>query len=199
MRRHDQHHQAGLHTIVMLLGAQKWTVAGIIGSVRHLIYFLGHYTNVLVSSDASSGVIRLYDGRGQSVPLEIISSVHRFPVSVMTVSPQSISLYFETLNLFSTPTATTVSYPPTNRASSSTGNQPSHSACQKASPSFGNTRATRICTSSRRHVIGVACWQHNLTSLYSRNLHQPASPSIPHPHPSSPFPSLIVKFAYFHC
>lgn len=38
------------------------------------------------SSDASSGVIRLYDGRGGDKPLETLSSIHRFPVHVMTVS-----------------------------------------------------------------------------------------------------------------
>jgi hypothetical protein len=40
----------------------------------------------ILSSDAASGVIRLYDGRGHGTPLQVVDSVHRFPVHVMTVS-----------------------------------------------------------------------------------------------------------------
>src|SRR5258708_29399470 len=45
------------------------------------------------SSDASSGTIRLYDGRGSDKPLETIDNVHRFPVHVMTVRlvPDSVT------------------------------------------------------------------------------------------------------------
>ncbi|KAF8195425.1 hypothetical protein BJ912DRAFT_956939 [Pholiota molesta] len=39
-----------------------------------------------VYADASSGVIRLYDGRGGDQPLETIDSIHRFPVHIMTYS-----------------------------------------------------------------------------------------------------------------
>ncbi|KAJ3976946.1 peptidyl-prolyl cis-trans isomerase [Lentinula raphanica] len=41
---------------------------------------------LLAVSDASSGVIRLYDGRGGDMPLETIENLHRFPVHVMTYS-----------------------------------------------------------------------------------------------------------------
>ncbi|RXW25352.1 hypothetical protein EST38_g494 [Candolleomyces aberdarensis] len=46
----------------------------------------GEGQGILAISDASSGVIRLYDGRGQGTPLQTIDSVHRFPVHVMTYS-----------------------------------------------------------------------------------------------------------------
>lgn len=39
----------------------------------------------MLSSDATSGVIRLYDGRGGDKPLETIDTVHKFPVHIMTV------------------------------------------------------------------------------------------------------------------
>ena len=39
------------------------------------------------SSEANSGVIRIYDGRGDDKPLLTIDKVHRFPVHLMTVSP----------------------------------------------------------------------------------------------------------------
>ena len=38
-----------------------------------------------LSADASSGVIRLYDGRGGDQLLETIDNIHRFPVHIMTV------------------------------------------------------------------------------------------------------------------
>lgn len=54
----------------------------------------------VLSADASSGVIRLYDGRGGDTPLETVDSVHRFPVHVMTVrirvqNDLRLSLFFE--------------------------------------------------------------------------------------------------------
>lgn len=41
--------------------------------------------HLLRSSDKNSGVIRLYDGRGNGEPLETIDKLHRSPVHVMTV------------------------------------------------------------------------------------------------------------------
>ncbi|KAK7056845.1 Peptidyl-prolyl cis-trans isomerase cyp15 [Paramarasmius palmivorus] len=41
---------------------------------------------ILAISDASSGTIRLYDGRGNDTPLETVQSLHRFPVHIMTYS-----------------------------------------------------------------------------------------------------------------
>ncbi|KAJ7175893.1 hypothetical protein C8R46DRAFT_1249879 [Mycena filopes] len=46
----------------------------------------GQAQGLLAVSDAASGVIRLYDGRGGDTPLEKIESLHRFPVHVMTYS-----------------------------------------------------------------------------------------------------------------
>ncbi|KAL0961213.1 hypothetical protein HGRIS_006180 [Hohenbuehelia grisea] len=46
----------------------------------------GQAQGLLAVSDAASGTIRLYDGRGNDTPLEIITSLHRFPVHVMTYS-----------------------------------------------------------------------------------------------------------------
>ncbi|KAF9565737.1 peptidyl-prolyl cis-trans isomerase [Agrocybe pediades] len=46
----------------------------------------GQAQGLLAVADSSSGVIRLYDGRGSDKPLETIDSVHRFPVHVMTYS-----------------------------------------------------------------------------------------------------------------
>jgi hypothetical protein len=40
---------------------------------------------MLLRSDSQSGVIRIYDGRGSSTPLETIDKLHRFPVHVMAV------------------------------------------------------------------------------------------------------------------
>ena len=37
------------------------------------------------SSEHGTGTIRLYDGRGDGKPLEIIEKLHRFPVHLMTV------------------------------------------------------------------------------------------------------------------
>jgi peptidylprolyl isomerase domain and WD repeat-containing protein 1 len=37
------------------------------------------------SSEEGTGVIRLYDGRGDDKPLETIENLHRFPVHLMTV------------------------------------------------------------------------------------------------------------------
>ncbi|KAH8104727.1 hypothetical protein BXZ70DRAFT_611890 [Cristinia sonorae] len=46
----------------------------------------GQAQGLLAISDKSSGVIRLYDGRGNGEPLETIEKLHRFPVHVMTYS-----------------------------------------------------------------------------------------------------------------
>ncbi|KAE9393172.1 peptidyl-prolyl cis-trans isomerase [Gymnopus androsaceus JB14] len=46
----------------------------------------GQAQGLLAVSDASSGTIRLYDGRGGDTPLETIENLHRFPVHVMTYS-----------------------------------------------------------------------------------------------------------------
>ncbi|KAG2009573.1 peptidyl-prolyl cis-trans isomerase, variant 2 [Coprinopsis cinerea AmutBmut pab1-1] len=46
----------------------------------------GQAQGILAISEAGSGKIRLYDGRGNETPLETIDSVHRFPVHVMTYS-----------------------------------------------------------------------------------------------------------------
>jgi peptidylprolyl isomerase domain and WD repeat-containing protein 1 len=37
------------------------------------------------SSEQDSGVIRIYDGRGDGKPLETIERLHRAPVHLMTV------------------------------------------------------------------------------------------------------------------
>ncbi|ESK87163.1 peptidyl-prolyl cis-trans isomerase [Moniliophthora roreri MCA 2997] len=46
----------------------------------------GQAQGVLAVSDASSGIIRLYDGRGGDTPLETVHNLHRFPVHIMTYS-----------------------------------------------------------------------------------------------------------------
>ena len=46
---------------------------------------------VSFSSEASSGVIRIYDGRGDGKPLVTIDKLHRAPVHVMTVSFHSVT------------------------------------------------------------------------------------------------------------
>ncbi|KAF7365190.1 Peptidyl-prolyl cis-trans isomerase cyp15 [Mycena venus] len=46
----------------------------------------GQAQGLLAVSDAATGVIRLYDGRGGDTPLETIESLHRFPVHIMTYS-----------------------------------------------------------------------------------------------------------------
>ncbi|KAH9480399.1 Peptidyl-prolyl cis-trans isomerase cyp15 [Psilocybe cubensis] len=46
----------------------------------------GQAQGLLAVADATSGVIRLYDGRGGDTPLETVQSIHRFPVHVMTYS-----------------------------------------------------------------------------------------------------------------
>ncbi|KAH6912640.1 peptidyl-prolyl cis-trans isomerase [Coprinopsis sp. MPI-PUGE-AT-0042] len=48
----------------------------------------GQAQGILAVSEASSGKIHLYDGRGTESPLEVVDSVHRFPVHVMTYSDQ---------------------------------------------------------------------------------------------------------------
>jgi peptidylprolyl isomerase domain and WD repeat-containing protein 1 len=37
------------------------------------------------SSDQASGVIRIYDARGDGTPVETVDKVHRSPVHLMTV------------------------------------------------------------------------------------------------------------------
>ena len=39
----------------------------------------------LSSSDANSGKIHIYDGRGNETPLETVSKLHKAPVHLMTV------------------------------------------------------------------------------------------------------------------
>ncbi|KAJ7250844.1 peptidyl-prolyl cis-trans isomerase [Mycena haematopus] len=46
----------------------------------------GQAQGLLAVSDETTGVIRLYDGRGGDTPLQTIDSLHRFPVHVMTYS-----------------------------------------------------------------------------------------------------------------
>ncbi|KIK52073.1 hypothetical protein GYMLUDRAFT_251535 [Collybiopsis luxurians FD-317 M1] len=46
----------------------------------------GQAQALLAVSDASSGTIRLYDGRGGDTPLDTIDKIHRFPVHLMTYS-----------------------------------------------------------------------------------------------------------------
>ncbi|KAF8627410.1 hypothetical protein AX17_006225 [Amanita inopinata Kibby_2008] len=46
----------------------------------------GQVQGLLAVSDSASGIIRLYDGRGSSTPLETIETLHRNPVHVMTYS-----------------------------------------------------------------------------------------------------------------
>ncbi|KAK1229891.1 Peptidyl-prolyl cis-trans isomerase cyp15 [Marasmius sp. AFHP31] len=46
----------------------------------------GQAQGILAVSDSASGTIRLYDGRGTDSPLEVIESLHRFPVHLMTYS-----------------------------------------------------------------------------------------------------------------
>ncbi|KAF5369325.1 hypothetical protein D9758_002745 [Tetrapyrgos nigripes] len=46
----------------------------------------GQAQGLLAISDAVSGTIRLYDGRGTNMPLETVDTLHRFPVHLMTYS-----------------------------------------------------------------------------------------------------------------
>ncbi|KAK2465315.1 hypothetical protein APHAL10511_002669 [Amanita phalloides] len=46
----------------------------------------GQAQGLLAVSDSQTGTIRLYDGRGNDTPLEIIDKLHRFPVHVMAYS-----------------------------------------------------------------------------------------------------------------
>ncbi|KAF8899702.1 peptidyl-prolyl cis-trans isomerase [Mucidula mucida] len=46
----------------------------------------GQAQGILAVADSTSGVIRLYDGRGANTPLETVENLHRFPVHVMTYS-----------------------------------------------------------------------------------------------------------------
>ncbi|KIJ54621.1 hypothetical protein M422DRAFT_153445 [Sphaerobolus stellatus SS14] len=44
----------------------------------------GQAQGLLAISDAASGVIRVFDGRGEGRPLYVVDKLHRFPVHVMT-------------------------------------------------------------------------------------------------------------------
>jgi peptidylprolyl isomerase domain and WD repeat-containing protein 1 len=46
----------------------------------------GQALGLLAVADSTSGVIRIYDGRGTDAPLETVDSLHKFPVHVMTYS-----------------------------------------------------------------------------------------------------------------
>ncbi|KAI0755044.1 peptidyl-prolyl cis-trans isomerase [Daedaleopsis nitida] len=46
----------------------------------------GQAMGVLAISERGTGVIRLYDGRGDGKPLETLDKLHRFPVHIMTYS-----------------------------------------------------------------------------------------------------------------
>ncbi|TFK61387.1 hypothetical protein BDN72DRAFT_965195 [Pluteus cervinus] len=46
----------------------------------------GQAQGLLAITDTASGTIRLYDGRGGDGPLEIITTIHKFPVHVMAFS-----------------------------------------------------------------------------------------------------------------
>lgn len=84
-RRHDQYNQARIYASLLLLGSPPWSSSR---SPRYVGYRRpdrSSLTYIDNSSDAASGVIRLYDGRGGDTPLETIETLHRFPVHVMTV------------------------------------------------------------------------------------------------------------------
>jgi hypothetical protein len=70
----------------MLLGSPARTSTRIVGSVSAVFTSMIHvsYPGAL-RSDAVTGTIRLYDGRGDDKPLETIEELHRFPVHLMTV------------------------------------------------------------------------------------------------------------------
>ncbi|KIK07923.1 hypothetical protein K443DRAFT_85842 [Laccaria amethystina LaAM-08-1] len=60
-----------------------------LGFVPHAccwVHRKGQAQGLLAISDASSGTVRLYDGRGGDKPLETIETLHRFPVHLMTYS-----------------------------------------------------------------------------------------------------------------
>ena len=48
-----------------------------------------HIPKLPSSSDANTGAIRIYDGRGEGQTLSVVEKLHRFPVHVMTVSRQT--------------------------------------------------------------------------------------------------------------
>ncbi|KII90601.1 hypothetical protein PLICRDRAFT_52327 [Plicaturopsis crispa FD-325 SS-3] len=60
-----------------------------LGYVPHAcawVHRRGQAQGLLAVSEQTTGIIRLYDGRGGDTPLEVIDKLHRFPVHVMSYS-----------------------------------------------------------------------------------------------------------------
>src|SRR5258708_6263486 len=106
-------------------------------------------------------MIRIYDGRGSNTPLHTIGGLHKSPVHVLAVRPPF--LIYPTvrpfLTLYSTPTSTTQSSPPTLRVSSNTGNRKNRGS-RPQHPDSGPSNPRQTCT-----------------NLKSRARPRPASPS----------------------
>ena len=84
-KRHDKHAQAWFRATCMLLGAQAWSGSRAASSVSLCILASSCCLLLGCSSERNSGVIRIYDGRGDEKPLVSIEKLHRSPVHLMTV------------------------------------------------------------------------------------------------------------------
>lgn len=85
-KRHDKHAKAWLRATCMLLGAQAWSGSRAASSVSFWVFFrVVLFLLLRGSSEKNSGVIRIYDGRGDEKPLVTIEKLHRSPVHLMTV------------------------------------------------------------------------------------------------------------------
>jgi hypothetical protein len=84
--RHDKHDQVGLCPQNRLLGPQERSSSSVISYASSCIRTSPLDTDLIASSDEKSSTIRIYDGRGDGTPLQTISSLHRAPVHLMTVS-----------------------------------------------------------------------------------------------------------------
>ena len=138
----------------MLLGASERPSAGHPRRVYTplLLPRQNAHENSLFRSEQITGIIRLYDGRGDGNPLETVEKLHRFPVHLMTVRSPVRPCDRRMTHPDSTATDSTPSSRRTKVALLNIGGRVSSSRCRPTCPGCGRSRARQTCTSSRRYV-----------------------------------------------
>lgn len=152
-KRHDKHAQVWLRAACMLLGAQAWSGSRAASSVS-----LWVFSRVLISltlgcsSEQNTGVIRIYDGRGDDKPLVSIEKLHRSPVHLMAVCFLLLNVGSQHSKHFSTATDMIRLSLQMKMDLSSSGNPLNPLSCQRMSLACGHSRVRLIYMSSKRCV-----------------------------------------------
>ncbi len=113
----------------------------------------GQAQGILAVADSTSGVIRLYDGRGANTPLETVENLHRFPVHVMTVRAFSAFPELPTDALISTATDMTLSSRRMKAALLNIGSRLNHSLYPRTSRGCGRSKVRQTCMNLKRLLL----------------------------------------------